>query len=100
MESIVYASDCWFRGHFVPHLVVTTADGPVTVIILVNEKVSKPEPFNEDGFSGLLVPAPTGSVAVLSRTPMQLEKPASTVVNALQAADQGSTASVTLPSRL
>ena len=100
MLSIVYASGCWFRGHFVPHLVVTTEDGPVTVMILAHENVSKPETFNEDGFSGLLVPASTGSVAVVSRTPMQLEKPASAVVKALQTSeDQGNT-STALPSRL
>ncbi|MBV8803971.1 MAG: DUF3379 family protein, partial [Sinobacteraceae bacterium] len=84
MLSIVYASSCWFRGHFVPHFVVTTEDGPVTVMILAHEKVSAPEHFNEDGFTGMLVPAPNGSVAVLSRTPMSLEKPASSVVKALQ----------------
>ncbi len=99
MESIVYASPCWFRGHFVPHLVVMTQGGPVTVMVLVHEKVSAPQQFNEAGFSGLLVPASTGSVAVLSRTPMPLDQPASEVVKALQAADQGS-ASTALPSRL
>jgi hypothetical protein len=86
MQPIVYASSCWFRGHFVPHLVVMTADGPVTVMILVNEKVTVAQQFNENGFSGLLVPAPAGSVAVLSRAPMPLEHPASTVVEALQSA--------------
>jgi len=86
MQPIVYASSCWFRGHFVPHLVVTTPDGPVTVMILVNEKITVPQQFNESGFSGLLVPAPAGSVAVLSRTPMPLEHPASAVVEALQSA--------------
>jgi hypothetical protein len=85
--SIVYASSCWFRGHFVPHLVVATEDGPVTVMILMNEKVSAASKFNEEGYSGLLVPAPTGSVAVLSRTPMPLEKPATNMVEALQAVD-------------
>jgi Protein of unknown function (DUF3379) len=84
MPSIVYANSCFFRGHFVPHLVVTTQDGPVTVMILANEKVTAPQHFNEDGFEGLLVPAPTGSVAVLSRKPMPLERPASDVVKALQ----------------
>jgi hypothetical protein len=83
MAPVVYASSCWFRGHFVPHVVVTTKDGPVTVMILQHEKVNAAQQFNEDGFSGLLVPARTGSVAVLSRTPMNLEKPAADVVRAL-----------------
>ena len=87
MQPVVYASSCWFRGHFVPHFVVMTKDGPVTVMILVNEKVATSQQFNEDSYSGLLVPARTGSVAVLSRTPMSLEQPASDVVKALQAAN-------------
>jgi hypothetical protein len=86
MLPVVYASSCWFRGHYVPHVVVTTKDGPVTVMILQHEKVNAAQHFNEDGFSGLLVPARTGSVAVLSRTPMNLEKPAAEVVHALQTA--------------
>jgi hypothetical protein len=87
IQPVVYASSCWFRGHFVPHFVVMTKDGPVTVMILVNEKVAASQQFKEDGYSGLLVPARTGSVAVLSRTPMSLEQPASDVVKALQAAN-------------
>ncbi|MBS0420637.1 MAG: DUF3379 family protein [Proteobacteria bacterium] len=86
MQTVVYASPCWFRGHYVPHVVVTTKDGPVTVMILMHERVKAPQQFNEAGYSGLLVPAPTGSVAVLSRTPMDLEKPAANVVHALETA--------------
>jgi len=84
MQPVVYASACWFRGHFVPHFVVRTQDGPVTVMILKNETVPAAQQFSESGYSGLLVPARTGSVAVLSRSPMALEKPASEVVRALQ----------------
>jgi hypothetical protein len=87
MPPVVYASSCWFKGHFVPHVVVTTPDGPVTVMILLHEQVHAAKQFQEDGFSGLLVPARNGSVAVLSRTPMQLDKPAADVVHALQTAN-------------
>jgi hypothetical protein len=87
LQPVVYASSCWFRGHFVPHLVVMTQDGPVTVMILLNERVPAAQQFNEEGYSGLLVPVRTGSVAVLSRTPMPLEQPASHVVKALQSAN-------------
>jgi Protein of unknown function (DUF3379) len=85
MQPVVYANSCFFRGHFVPHFVVMTADGPVTVMILLNEHVDAAQRFNEDGYTGMLVPAPTGSVAVVSRTPMALEQPAENVVHALQA---------------
>jgi hypothetical protein len=88
MQPVVYASSCWFRGHFVPHFVVMTKDGPVTVMILSNEQVRTAEQFKEDGFTGLVVPARTGSVAVISRTPMTLEQPAREVVTALTAANE------------
>jgi hypothetical protein len=85
MQRVVYANSCYFRGHFVPHFVVMTAAGPVTVMILMKEHVNAAQQFNEDGYSGLLVPVRNGSVAVISRTPMALEQSASDVVDALQA---------------
>jgi hypothetical protein len=84
MQPVVYANSCFFRGHFVPHFVVMTQSGPVTVMILLNEHVKAAQQFKEDGYSGLLVPARNGSVAVVSRTPMALEQPADDVVHALQ----------------
>lgn len=87
MQPVVYASACWFRGHFVPHFVVKTADGPVTVMILKNETVTAEQQFSENGYTGMLVPARTGSVALVSRTPMALEKPASDVLAALRSAN-------------
>jgi len=66
-DRITYAQSCWFHGHYVPHLVVQTAQGPATVLILRHEQVSGRESFNADGLSGLIVPAQTGSIAVLAR---------------------------------
>ena len=64
---VVYAMACPFRGHRVPHLVVQTADGPMTVILLAHEKVSERQEFSEGGYHGILVPAGSGSVAILAR---------------------------------
>lgn len=67
---VSYAVSCMFRGHYVPHLVVQTARGPVTVLVLRHEKAApqgKPQRFAEDGFSGVIVPAPVGALAVLGR---------------------------------
>jgi len=62
---VVYAMACPFRGQRVPHLVVQTANGPMTVMLLAHEKVSERQEFSEGGFQGLLLPAGEGSVAVL-----------------------------------
>jgi hypothetical protein len=66
-DRIIYAQSCWFRDHYVPHLVVQTAQGPVTVMILRNQHVSARRTFHEEGMSGVIVPAPQGSIAVLTR---------------------------------
>jgi Protein of unknown function (DUF3379) len=65
---VSYASSCEFRGHKVPHLVVQTQSGPVTVMVLVHEPVRNPERFDEQGYRGTIVPVPGhGSLAVLMR---------------------------------
>jgi hypothetical protein len=65
---VSYAQSCQFRGHRVPHLVVQTDMGPVTVMVLVHESVSKSTPFEEDGYRGVLLPvAGHGSIAVLAK---------------------------------
>jgi hypothetical protein len=66
-DRIMYAQSCWFRGHYVPHLVLETARGPATVMILRHEKVNAPRKFREAGMTGMIVPAGQGSIAVLAR---------------------------------
>jgi hypothetical protein len=67
-DRIVYAQSCWFRGHYVPHLVVQTAHGPATVLVLRHETVKGRRTFHEAGLSGVIVPASgEGSIAVLTR---------------------------------
>jgi hypothetical protein len=66
-DKITYAQSCWFRGHYVPHLVVQTARGPVTVLILRHEAVSRRHEFHEAGMTGVIVPDGAGSLALLAR---------------------------------
>lgn len=65
---VSYANSCQFRGHRVPHLVIQTESGPVTVMVLVHEPVAAPVNFDEQGYRGVIVPVPGhGSLAVLTR---------------------------------
>ena len=64
---VTYAQSCWFRGRYVPHFVVQSAHGPVTLIILRHEEVRAPRHFREAGMTGVIVPAEHGSIAVLER---------------------------------
>ncbi len=65
--DVVYARSCWFHGRHVPHLVVRTATGPFTVIVLKGEHVRRPARFSAEGYRGILLPEPKGTVAVLGR---------------------------------
>jgi hypothetical protein len=50
----------------VAHFVVQGEQGPVTVLLLPNEKVNGPERVDEDGFVGTIVPLQIGgSIAVV-----------------------------------
>jgi len=65
---VSYANYCQFRGHHVPHLVVQTAGGPITVMVLPDERVMRSVHFDEQGYRGVIVPVPGhGSLAVLER---------------------------------
>jgi len=72
-QEVTYAQYCFFRGHFVPHVVLHTTQGPVTVMLLPDEHVSGRESFHESGYMGVIVPAPHGSLAVLSRTAASMD---------------------------
>lgn len=65
---VSYANACTFRGHKVPHFVVQTAAGPVTVMVLAHESSKAVVRFDDHGYRGLIVPVPGhGSIAVLER---------------------------------
>jgi len=64
---VSYARSCAFRGRHVPHLVVQTDMGPITVMVLVHESVRNQVPFDEEGYRGVILPVPGhGSLAVLT----------------------------------
>lgn len=84
MGPVSYATVCPFRGHHVPHFVVQTPEGPVTVLLLRDETpVKESRPFKEGEFQGVIVPAPQGVLAVLGQnTPV--EKVAAQVLAAVE----------------
>jgi len=66
---VTYASPCPFRGHIVPHLVVQTERGPVTVMLLSHIKTdveTQGTTFQEGEYHGIVLPAGSGSIAVLA----------------------------------
>ena len=70
---VTYASPCPFHGHIVPHLVVQTDRGPITVMVLAHEKVKARSEFTEGEYHGILLPADTGGIAVLAPKGQEFE---------------------------
>jgi uncharacterized protein DUF3379 len=73
LGDVTFAMRCLFEGHVVPHLVVRTATGPVTVLLLRHRNVSEPTRVEEQGYVGVVLPAPRGSIAIVGREQKDLE---------------------------
>lgn len=82
--TVSYANSCEFRGHDVPHLVVQTGDGPVTVMVLRHERPARPVGFEEQGHSGRIVPVGPGSIAVIGEAGVDLDEVTSAVTEAVE----------------
>jgi hypothetical protein len=70
---VTYASPCRFRGRLVPHLVVQTDRGPLTVMVLAHVNSAARENFTEGGYRGVVLPARQGSLAVIAREGQQVD---------------------------
>jgi anti-sigma factor RsiW len=80
----VYVQSCWFRGHYVPHLVLETGQGPVTLLLLRHEKLQERKAFDEDGYRGVLLPVDAGAVAVVTHGAPLSEDLAARIAAAIQ----------------
>src|SRR5688572_137451 len=81
--AVTYAMRCAFDGHIVPHLVVRTAAGPVTVLVLRHRDVVKRLHFDEQGYQGVVLPAPKGSIAIVGQGVADIEGVAQQVFDAV-----------------
>jgi len=75
MPSITYAHSCFFRGKWVPHLVVQGKQGPVMVMLLPSEEIGKPVSVElvEENLEGIVVPHGQGSIAILGNQGEELQ---------------------------
>lgn len=83
LGDVTFAMRCVFEGHVVPHLVVRTAGGPVTVLLLRHRSVSERVELAEQGYVGVVLPAPRGSIAIVGRDLKDLDGIAQQVFEAV-----------------
>jgi hypothetical protein len=65
-QMVSVARTCMFHGRVVPHLIVQTRQGPVTVMVLAKEKVPAVQSFTEAGYRGTIEPSGPGSIAIVA----------------------------------
>lgn len=81
--DVTFAARCVFDGRIVPHLVVRTPDGPVTVLLLRHRELRSPLRLDEPGYAGVVLPAPRGSIAVVGEDVADIEAVAKSVIESV-----------------
>jgi hypothetical protein len=69
---VSYAQTCVINGNAVPHLVIQGESGPVTLILLPDEKIDNAIPLAGEHVHGVIVPVGHGSVAIIGERVDQL----------------------------
>ena len=81
--DVTFAARCVFDGRVVPHLVVRTPEGPVTVLVLRHRAIAKPLHIDEQGYDAVVMPAPRGAIAVVAQDIADLDGVAKKVFDAV-----------------
>ena len=81
--TVSFAESCVFDGHVVPHLVVRRPEGPVTVLVLAHRSITRPVRFSQQGYTGVVLPAPQGAIAVVGQNVADLDAVAQQVFAAV-----------------
>lgn len=80
---VTYAMTCVINGHTVPHLVIQGKRGPVTILLLAEEKIDAAIPIEGEGVRGVVLPVGSGSIAVIGERDESLVKIQEQVVNSV-----------------
>ncbi len=67
LGDVTFAARCLHDWRIVPHLVVRMPEGPVTVFLLRHREIGKPIRIDDEGFDGVVLPAPRGSIAIVGQ---------------------------------
>lgn len=71
---ITYAQSCIINGKSVPHLVIQGKRGPVTILLMENEKVSRSQSIAGESVNGVILPVGNGSIAIIGEDGEKLDQ--------------------------
>jgi len=71
---ITYAETCPISGNEVPHLIIQGQRGPITIMLLPDEKITEAIPLNDENSHGVILPVGDGSIAIIGARDEKLEE--------------------------
>jgi len=80
---ITYAQSCVINGKLIPHLVIQGEYGPVTILLMPEEKVSAAKSLDGVNIQGVILPVGDGSIAIIGNREEQLERIKKNVVDSV-----------------
>jgi len=80
---ITYAQSCIINGHEVPHLVLQGERGPITILLMPEEKVSAAQSIIGESVNGVILPVGNGSIAIIGEKGESLERIEEKITNSV-----------------
>ena len=80
---ITYAQPCVINGNLVPHLVIQGQYGPITILLMPDEKVAEATSIDGARLKGVILPVGDGSIAIVGGRDEPLEAIKKNVVNSV-----------------
>jgi hypothetical protein len=71
---ITYAQSCSINGRDVPHLVIQGARGPITILLMSEEKLAEATTLDGVNIKGIILPVGNGSIAIIGDREEQLDQ--------------------------
>jgi hypothetical protein len=80
---ITYAQSCEINGRPVPHLVIQGQRGPVTILLMPEEKVAEAIDVEGEHISGVILPVGDGSIAIVGQRDERLDNIKKKIMNSV-----------------
>ena len=80
---ITYAQSCIINGKTVPHLVIQGEHGPITILLMPDEKLAESQSLDGVSVRGVILPVGDGSIAIIGDREEQLDRVQQNIVNSV-----------------
>jgi hypothetical protein len=84
IDNVSFAGRCLVRGNLSGHVVLRKQHSPITVFLMPEENLLRQTRFEGENWSGLLVPADHGAIAIVARRGQALDGVVQQVLDAIR----------------